>query len=124
MSANETPIATLLEKAEEFSLTSIELLRLKAIDKSADVISSLISRLAIVIVISLSSLIINMGIALWIGKQLGDAFYGFFVIGGFYALLALLLHQFRRPWIKLPISNTMINQMLKPKKIEKRNRQS
>lgn len=27
---NETPIATLLEKAEEFSHTSIELLRLKA----------------------------------------------------------------------------------------------
>lgn len=116
MSNNETPIATLLEKAEEFSHTSIELLRLKAIDKSADVTSSLVSRLAVVLTISLSLLIINMGVALWIGKQLGDAFYGFFVIGGFYALLAILLHQFRRPWIKLPISNTMIKQMLKQKK--------
>lgn len=100
MSANETPIATLYEKAEEFSLTSIELLLLKAIDKSADVISSLVSRLAIVLVRALFSLIINKGIALWIGKQLGDAFYGFFVIGGFYALPVLLLHQFRRPCYK------------------------
>ncbi|MBK7683177.1 MAG: hypothetical protein IPJ26_12275 [Bacteroidetes bacterium] len=117
MTENESPIATMLEKAEEFSLTSIELLRLKAIDKSADVTSSLVSRLAVVLAISLSLLIINMGVALWIGKQLGDAFYGFFAIGGFYALVALLLHQFRHQWIKYPISNSIIKQMLKQKKV-------
>ena len=45
-------------------------------------------------------------------------FYGFFVIGGFYAFIAILLHFNRHYWIKTPISNSIIKQMLKQKKHE------
>lgn len=116
MADNATPLATLLERAEDYSNSTIELFKLNAIDKSADVVSSLVSRLVICITVALSLLIINIGFALWIGKLLGDSFYGFFVIGGFYAILAILLHIFRHAWIKYPVSNSIIKQMLKQKK--------
>jgi len=75
----------------------------------------LVSRLAVVITVALSFLIINIGIALWLGKILGDSYYGFFIIGGSYGLLAMLFHIFRHRWLKYPISNLIIRQLLKQK---------
>ena len=115
MPDDATPIESLFERAEDYSRTTVELLKLQAIDKSADVVSSLISRMAVFIAVVLSVFIINIGLALWIGDALGNSYYGFFIIGGFYALVALLAHLFRHAWIKNPISNSIIEQMLKQK---------
>lgn len=115
MTDNTTPLATLLERAEDYSKTTLELFKLNTIDKSADVVSSLVSRLAIFITVALSVITISIGLALWIGKQLGDSFYGFFIIGAFYALLAIILHVFRHQLIKYPVSNSIIKQLLKQK---------
>jgi hypothetical protein len=117
MTENTTPIATLFERAEDYGKTTLNLLKLNAIDKSADVISSLVSRLAVLITVVFSVLIVSIGLSLWIGKWLGDAFYGFFIIGGFYALLAILLQVFRHQWLKYPVSNSIIKQMLKQKTV-------
>ena len=115
MTDNATPIATLFERAEEYSKSTIQLFKLNAIDKSADVLSSLISRIAVLIMVALSILIINIGVALWLGKLLGELFYGFFIIGAFYSVMAILLHLFRHQWIKYPISNSIIKQISKQK---------
>lgn len=115
MTDNATPIESLFERAENYTQTTIELYKLHAIDKSADVLSSLVSRLAVFMAVVLSVLITNIGFALWIGKLLGNSYYGFFVIGGFYAIVAILVNAFRHSWIKNPVSNTIIAQMLKQK---------
>jgi hypothetical protein len=112
---NASPIETLFAKAEDYGKTTIELFKLNAIDKSADVVSSLVSRLAILMVVALFILIISIGMALWIGELLGKSYYGFFVIGGFYALIAILLYTFRHQWLKYPVNNSIIAQMLKQK---------
>ncbi len=115
MTDNAKPLETLFERAEDYSKTTLKLLKLNAIDKSADVVSSLVSRLAVIMTLVLSVIIINIGLALWIGKLLGESFYGFIVIGLFYALLALLIHLFRHEWVKYPVSNTIIKQLMKEK---------
>jgi len=117
MTDDTTPIATLFDRAEDYGKTTLNLLKLHAIDKSADVVSSLASRLAVIMTVVFSVLIVSIGTALWLGKLLGDAFYGFFIIGGFYALLAIILHLFRNQWLKYPVSNSIIKQMLKPKTV-------
>lgn len=115
MTDNTTPVESLFEKAEAFSKTTIKLYKLQAIDKTADVVSSLVSRLVVYLAVVLSVLTINIGLAILIGKFIGNSFIGFFIIGGFYALLALLLHGFRHTWLKHPVSNSIISQMLKQK---------
>ncbi len=115
MDDNATPLETLLKQAEDYSKTSIEFFKLSAIDKSADMASTFVSSIAIFIIVALSLLILNIGLALWIGKQLGESFYGFFIIGGFYAVLTVPLYIFRDQWIKYPFSNSVIKQLLKQK---------
>lgn len=116
MNDNATHMEALYKRAQDYGKTSIELFKLNAIDKSADVVSSLVSSLAVIVSVTLSLLIINIGCALWIGNLLGESFYGFFVIGGFYALLALMLYIFRDEWIKNPVCNSIIKQLLKQKR--------
>lgn len=119
MNDTSTPIETLFEKVQDYSKTTLELYKLNAIDKSADVASSLISRLAVFMVVALAVIIINIGIAIWIGQLLGNSSYGFFIIGGFYALIAIILHGYRHSFLKDPISDSIIAQLLKKKDHEK-----
>jgi phosphoglycerol transferase MdoB-like AlkP superfamily enzyme len=117
MTDDSTPIATLFDRAEDYTKTTIKLFKLNTVDKAAEIISSLFSLLVVVMTIVLSVVIISIGLALWIGKLLGDSYYGFFVIGAFYLLIGIILHIFREQWLKYPISNSIIKKMMKPKKI-------
>ncbi len=108
MTDTATSIETLFEKAQDYSKTSLELLKLNAIAKSSDVTSTLMARLIIFMVVALSVMIINIGIAFWLSDQLGKDWYGFFIVGIFYALFAIILFVFRHQWIKDPIQNAMI----------------
>lgn len=110
-----TPIATLFERAEDYSKTTIKLVKLKAVDKSAEIVSSLFSLLVVSLTVVLSIIIMSIGVALWLGKLLGDTFYGFFIIGAFYLLIAIFLRIFREQWLKYPVSNSIIKQMMKEK---------
>jgi hypothetical protein len=113
MDERESLIESLIEKGEQYGKTTLELLKLKTLDKSADVASDLVSWLIIVIFATLFFLILNVGIALWIGDLLGKSYYGFFVIAGFYAILALVFSIFRKQFIKRPVNNSIITQVLK-----------
>ena len=105
-------IGTLLEKTEHYIKSGAELYKLKAIDKSADMISTLTARLALIVLLTLFFLILSIGIALWIGEILGKSYYGFFVVSGFYSLVGILLYYFRNTLIKTPLRNSIVTQAL------------
>jgi hypothetical protein len=113
MESSSGLVETLFERAEEYSNTTVELIKLNAIRKSADVASSLIARLAILLIVALCILIISIGVALYLGGLLGKAYDGFFIIGALYGLIGILLHAFRQQWIKYPICDSIIKQLLK-----------
>ncbi len=103
---------SLFENAGDYLETRLDLLKLQAISKSTDVTSSIVSRITIVLIISFGMFILNIGLALWVGELVGKAYLGFFVVAGFYALLALVLHLFRHAWLKEPVSSMIIKKML------------
>lgn len=105
-------IESLFEKGEQYGKTTIELLKLKTLDKSADVISNLVSWWIVLIFAVLFFLILNIGVALWLGELLGKSYYGFFAVSGFYALLAIVFAFFRKQLIKEPLNNSIITQVL------------
>ncbi len=111
--SNTESIKSLIDKSKDYLDTRIELARLKTIDKSADVLSSVV---VIVFMIFIGSLFIvfgSIGVALLLVKWLGAYSYGFFIVGGAYAVILLLIYFQREKWIKLPISNGLIQKMLK-----------
>lgn len=115
MEDNPTTIEMLYERAENYTKTSIELAKLNLIDRSADVVSSLASFIAIAVVVGMFLMLTNFGLAIMIGQWLGNAYYGFFAVAGFYLTLALLFILFKKQLFKIPISNLFISQILKEK---------
>jgi hypothetical protein len=110
-----TSIEKLIERAEDYSKTTAELLKFKLIDKTSDIVSSLVSQLIIFVVVALFAFIINIGLSLWIGEMLGKPYYGFFVVAGFYLLVAIIIYTGREKLLKHPTKNSIIAQMLKTK---------
>ncbi len=110
METQKNLIDPLFEKAEAYGKTSFELLRLKALDKTADVTSTLFSRLLFILLAAVFAFTINIAIALWIGDLLGKAYYGFFIVAGFYALAAIVI-LIVHPSIKTRVNNTIIKQL-------------
>lgn len=112
MEHQENLIEALIEKGEQYGKTTLELMKLKALDKSADVASTLASWIIVLVLIVLFFLILNIGVALWIGELMGKSYFGFFAVAGFYALLAIVLGLFREKLVKKPVNNSIISQVL------------
>ncbi|WP_310556918.1 hypothetical protein [Flavobacterium sp.] len=111
MENSTATIEKLIEKAEIYSKTTLELCKYEAVYKSADIFSNLAVKVAMTIVVVMFLLLINVGLALWVGQELGEIYYGFFVVGFGYFCLAFLLYIFREEWVKNPVSNFIINKM-------------
>lgn len=106
-------IKSLIDKSKDYLDTKIELTKLKTIDKSADVLSTVVVMVSMLFISVLLILFISLGLALLIGKWLGAYHYGFFVMAAFYAITLLVIYVKREKWIKTPIANELINKMLK-----------
>lgn len=106
-------IEDLFQRTTHYTQTSAELIKLKIIDKSANVISALIARLLMIVVFTLSFLVLNIGLALWIGQLLGESYLGFFTVAGFYVLLGIVLLFRNDKWIKKPLQNFIVIQAQK-----------
>jgi hypothetical protein len=106
-------IETLLERATEYGKSSYELAKLKALDKTSDVVSTLLSNSVVLVIISSFMLFLNLGLAFWLGEILGKIYFGFFVVAAFYGISGILIYFFMHDWIKKVVSNNFIKQVLK-----------
>ena len=64
-------------KVESYFSTSYELAKLKSLEVAVLVASSFISTLSVIVMLLLFILVSSIGIALWLGDLLGEAYYGF-----------------------------------------------
>lgn len=108
----------LYEKAENYTKTSLELIKLKTVSSVADVLSTLTSKIAVGAVVAFFTLFLNIGISLWVGKLLGEYYYGFFIIALFYLIVAIIMLKTQHKIIKTPIGNMIISSILKETKKE------
>src|ERR1700690_583530 len=106
-------IRTLIDKSKDYLETKFELAKLKTIDKSLDVLSTVVVMVSMIFIGSLVIILISIGLSLFLGRLLGAYHYGFFIMGGFYAIVLLVIYIQRNKWIKTPIANGLINKMLK-----------
>jgi hypothetical protein len=113
MENNTKLFETLLERATDYGKTSLELTKLKALEKTADVISSFIPHSVVFVLFSSFMLFINLGIAFWLGEILGNIYFGFFVVAAFYGVTALVIFFFMHKWLKKHIYEYFIKQLFK-----------
>ncbi len=109
---NTSSIESLFKKTGDYVETRIDLMKLQAVNKTSEVTSSLVSNIIIVMLGMMTIMLLNIGIAFYVGEVLGGVHYGFFIVAGFYLLLATLIFVFRKEWLKTPVQDKMIRKML------------
>jgi len=118
MEEKATAIETLVEKAETYAKTNIDLLKLKSVDKLSDITSTIVVKIAFVLIVSLITIMVSFGLAFWIGDLLGQTYFGFFAVAVLYLIIALVIYSGRNSWIRVPIKNAVINDFLDEKDTE------
>jgi hypothetical protein len=113
MDDNVKLIESLLESTLKYGVAEIELVKLKTLNKTSDVVSSLIPHAVVFFILVLFLFLFNLGLALWLGKIIGNNFCGFFIIAAFYAIVGLVMHFFMHKWIKRKICNYLVKQIFK-----------
>ena len=113
MEETSNMLESLIEKATVYSQTSFSLVKLKALDKTTEVVSTLIPYLVVLLFFMLFMLFLNIGLAFWIGGIFGNIGYGFFVLAAFYGFAGIFIRLFLYRWIKKTAGNNFINQLLK-----------
>lgn len=106
-------IEDFVSKAGDLAETKVELWKLRTTGKISETISSLITVIAITVLAGMAFTIVSVGIAVWLGSEMGNSSYGFFIVGGFYTCAGFLVYFFRRKWIKDPLSKMIINKFIK-----------
>ena len=113
MEDNAKLIESILERTAEYGKTTFELVKLKALDKTTDVVSSLFPNSVVFVLIVFFMLFLNVGLALWLGGILGKIFFGFFVLAAFYLIIGIVLHFFMHKWLKKIAGDFFIKHVLK-----------
>lgn len=112
----ETPsehVEYLVKNVGQYLENKAELYKLKIIDKSSDLISSLVEKILVFVMILIFFVFFNIALALLIGTWLGQSFYGFFVVAAFYGIVGLIIHFSRERLIRTPVANSLIEKFLK-----------
>ena len=112
METTSNSIESLYERAEAYGKTTFELSKLKLLETTTIVTTTVIARLSVMLMISMFTFVMTIAIALWLGEVLGKAYYGFFIVAGFYLLVGIVLHFFLHSWVEKPISELIIKQAL------------
>jgi hypothetical protein len=113
MEDNTKQIEALLEKATDFAKTSLELAKLKALEKTSDVVSSIIPHSVFLVLLASFLIFLNFGFAFWLGEILGEIYFGFFVIAGFYGITGFIIHFFMHKKLKKLVADYIIRQLIK-----------
>ena len=104
-------LESLFERASDYVETRLDLVKLKATQKSSDIISSLVSRVILMFIIAIFLMLLNIGIALLLGELMGKFYYGFFSLACIYLIAGLIFKAFKNKWVKDPVANAIIKKM-------------
>lgn len=111
MESGKKSIENLLVSLEDYGKTGMELLTLKFVEKTSEILSKLISYSVLIITLSFFLMLFSVGMAFWIGDALEAEFYGFLIVAGIYGAAGLIFILLM-PKILVKINNSIISQMM------------
>ncbi len=112
MEGRASLIESLLEKAQIYAKTNIEIFKLQAIDKLTDIVSTIVAKLAIIVVALLIIFLVNIALSLWIGEMVGKSYYGFLIVAGFYVLIIVIMIFNKSSILKRRVKHSVVSHLL------------
>lgn len=112
MENNTNIIEPLISRVEDFGKTSLELIKLQAIERSSKIASSTVANGIFFWVFNLCIVLLNIGAALWLGEITGKIYLGFIFLAGFYAFLTLIFYFFVLGYVKKCVAESFISKFI------------
>jgi len=113
---NKQPTLTLIEslfdRSKDYIDNRLELYKLKMIDKSSGVASSIIVGVVLFVIFFIFFVVLNIGIALLIGDLVGKSYLGFLILAAFYAIVGVVIFVQRDKIFKTPVTKMIIGKFL------------
>ncbi len=106
-------IDNLVNRVKELSLAYIELIKLRTIDKTVNIISAIFPDLIVGILLVIFLVFLNLGLAFWLGNVFGKIYFGFLAVALFYLTIGMVSHFFMRKWFKKVVANYFIKQFFR-----------
>lgn len=103
----------ILSKIESYIKTSLDIVKLQTIDRTADILSSFVSGIVLLMIVGTFLLSLNIGLSLWIGKLLGESFLGFLLVSFLYLIIGIVVWFLRERTIEEPVSKHLLKRLLK-----------
>ena len=101
----------ILDEVEQVVLIRLEILKLKLIGKSSEMMAVFMSNLIVLLSLVLFLVFLSVALALAIGDWLGNPYYGFLCIAVLFGMLWVVLHWFKRNWLKRKITDATLSQI-------------
>ncbi len=112
MEENTFSMELLYDKVKEYTDTTLELAKLKALDTASVAIGALVPRLLILLLLVLFVFCANIALALWLGALTGQAYYGFLIVAGVYVMLAIIIRYTWQERLGKKIADAIISNLL------------
>src|ERR1022692_472539 len=105
-------VKSLLEHAEEYVETSVELTKLKAVNRTSETISYFVPMLVIIGAILLTMMMVLIGFSILKGHAPGKTEYGFFVVAAGMGVFCIVLYAYREPLLNNRFCDLLIKKIL------------
>lgn len=107
-------LESIFESAEAYGKTTLELIKLRSLQISTSVISSVLAQMVVFAILFMCVLVISVGIAFLLGQWLHNVPYGFLIVGGGYLIGGVLAHLFLPQWIRKRVTHAVLKATLEP----------
>ena len=111
MEAETNLFDILIEKIERYFSITVELTKLKSLEKSAIIVSLILSRLTVILLLLFFIVFCSLGLSVYLGELFGKIYYGFFIVGAAFLVLAFLVHLVLYKLILKPVSKLFIEKL-------------
>jgi energy-coupling factor transporter transmembrane protein EcfT len=112
MENEPTSVEELFYKLKDYGETSLNLLKLKAINKVLGFSSILITSVFSIVFIFLILIFVSIGLALLVGEWLGHAYWGFFIMGLLYLIIWFILFLGKKKFFDQPVRDKLIKELI------------
>ena len=110
---DKSKIEHIYERVEQYVLTTVELYKLKALQKLAETATSIVTSLMMLIFGLLFLLFVSIGLAVYLGEVLGKMHFGFMIVAGIYLVFAIIIYSLRAKVLKDKVSTYIVRKIFK-----------
>ncbi len=112
MESKPTNVEDLFQKVKDYADVRLNLFKLKSINKVSSFMSVFATLFILVILFTTILVCVTVGLALLLGEWMGKLYLGFFIVGGIYLIIGLILYLMRDKLIKTKVSDQLIKLMI------------